>query len=48
MKGDKKRALLPKTEKVMSFLTCTLHQILLGISHQEGWDGRCMWQAWGV
>jgi len=29
-----------------SFITCTLHQILLEGSNTGGWDGRCMEQEW--
>jgi hypothetical protein len=29
-----------------SFITCTLHQILLGWSNQGGWDEHALWDAW--
>jgi hypothetical protein len=32
---------------MMNFMTCNLHQILLGWLNQGRWGGRDMWHAWG-
>ena len=31
-----------------SFMIRTPHQIFLGRSNQEEWDGRGMWHVWGI
>jgi hypothetical protein len=38
--------LLKTYNNVWSFIICTRHQILLGRSNQEEWDGQGMWHAW--
>jgi hypothetical protein len=52
-----KRTFGPKRKKwweigidciMKSFITCTLHQILLGFSNQGSWDGWAMYYVWDM